>query len=353
MGNKQSFCYGVLGETLELLIYQILFPVIIISGICGNILSSVVWCTGEKSKKSKCSIYFRFLAIIDLAVIFLPGALTYLAVSLKINLMDLSKIFCMTYMFSGSFLMQVSAWITVALTIERTLCTVFPFKFSSGRSPRRTLVVLTTTVVLSLLLNIPTTMTYRFDEIENVTRCFVAEDEVSNIFIQIRTVSYTFLTSLVPLAIIILGNMLMIAKIAQSRFRDNAHEAMKRKVTKLAVSIGIVFVLSSLPWALFLLVNQSWVKTNMKIVANIYCVSMAPVYLNNALNPWLYCCFGKGFRQDLGQMAARVTHCCSWKQDDVKLPANNGAAIKSVSKTIDSRQMLKTASTALILGKKN
>ena len=107
-------------------------------GCIANIVSLIVWHSGTRSSKVSCSTYFKFLAVSDIF------ALLYMLIrgindNLYLGLTDVftGNVWCKISWTLYYFAPQLSAWIVVCLSVERTLSLCFPFKFRTQGSDRR------------------------------------------------------------------------------------------------------------------------------------------------------------------------------------------------------------------------
>lgn len=310
MGEAPDLCIDHLDKTAGILIFHVLFILIIVLGTFGNIVAIMVWLTGETSKNSKCSVYLLFLSIADFCVVFLAGTMTYMAESWKLSLIDMSSVVCITYVVIAYSLQQISAWLTVAVTIQRTLAVLFPFRFVGNVSNSSKIAYITVIVITmcSVLPNMPRAFAYTVVQFDNVTFCVFADKAKARMIDTLQLVLHTFMTSLVPLVLITTFNIILLVKLASSRFQTDVHRDRSRSITKLVIAIGVVYSVSTFPWACHLLIERGWIDVDYETSLMVFCVSMVPVYINNALNPWLYCLFGKGFRSDVKLMIG------AWKQ---------------------------------------
>lgn len=305
-----------LGYASRMILFHALFVFILISGTIGNAFSIVIWLKGEKSKSSKCAVYLLFLSISDLLIVVLPGFLTYLAETVYISLIDTNATVCEIYLISAYSLQQMSAWLTVVVTIERTLCVVFPFKFARvfESYPRRTYVVVCVIAVLSILPNMTHINAHDILQMEfnntTVFSCYVEDTETFEIIATKALISYTFLTSMVPLVLTVLCNVILITKLTSARFQTDIHRDRSKNITKLVIAIGVLFTISTLPWGVYLMAELSWIDVDLQTVYVLGCVGMVPAYLNNALNPWMYCIFVQGFRKDTTDLINRIKLQC-------------------------------------------
>lgn len=310
MAGQITLCYVLLGELAWTVLFQVIFAVIIVTGVLGNIVSFVIWLHGETSKKSSCAVYFMFLSITDLLILLIPGVLTYVAESLHTVLANSYLVICAGYLTSGYLLQQVSSWLTVAVTFQRTLCVFAPFTFARlyGDSSRAAYISASVIVTVALLLNVTHTFAYKIESYRDLSMCTFVNETFRKLMAHLRLVSYTFMSSLIPLVLTVTCNFILLIKLSRSRFQNQASRDRSRNITKLVLAIGIVYTISTLPWAVHTMAEMKWIELKFPGSYILFCLSMSPVYYNNAINPWIYCVFGAGFRNDL-QLLLRKAKC--------------------------------------------
>ena len=100
----------------------ILIFLIIGFGICGNVLSFLVWTKGRRCKKLPGGIYLRSLAVSDTIALLIPAfneAITL--VTPLVDTKDEHNFLCKLEIAGRHFGLMVSTWIVVSFTLERTV----------------------------------------------------------------------------------------------------------------------------------------------------------------------------------------------------------------------------------------
>jgi hypothetical protein len=109
-------------------IFLILYMVIFIFGLLGNILSFVVF-SRKKFKKTLFSIYFRVLNIADIYTI-LFALVDFLKYKLGHDMEKISIFFCKTTFYSLFAVSPISGHILAIISIDRFITTRFPNRFT-------------------------------------------------------------------------------------------------------------------------------------------------------------------------------------------------------------------------------
>ena len=125
-----------------------------IFGIFGNVISFTTWTFGKKCQTFPGTMYFRTVALSDTLV--LCSSATHFAVltMFGIELKDLHDIPCKMYDALGHFGALLTTWCTVSLAIQRTIAVTMPSKSDIWDSKANELVVITTSFMLFLFLNL-------------------------------------------------------------------------------------------------------------------------------------------------------------------------------------------------------
>ena len=105
-------------------IYAILFPIIFIFGIIGNLFSSIIFSI-TKLNHTSCGIYFLVLAIFD-SVALIGGLHHCLTIGYHIEIS--SAVYCRARNFLLYTSMDMTSWMVVAISIDRYLKVKFPIK---------------------------------------------------------------------------------------------------------------------------------------------------------------------------------------------------------------------------------
>ncbi|XP_012564736.2 FMRFamide receptor [Hydra vulgaris] len=144
-----------------------------ICGLIGNFLSIFVWrrINNTKLRQSQSTgIYFIALALCDNGLIIF-FVLKHSLMTLFPSLQDESYIYATFYCYFGSpfysIFLIASAWLTVAVTLNRFLMIILPLKARSLCSPNRIYWSIFGLIIFSLVINIPQFLifkTIRVDE---------------------------------------------------------------------------------------------------------------------------------------------------------------------------------------------
>ncbi|CAL1548223.1 unnamed protein product, partial [Lymnaea stagnalis] len=120
-------------------------------GSVFNILSIVILSRGA-FRNSTTSVYLRFLACVDMFVLYNGLSRHFVSGVSGYNIRNLDRSFCKFNQWSSSFAPDISAWILVAVTTERVVSIVWPHKVRTVCS-KTTAAVLVTIICLVIMVS--------------------------------------------------------------------------------------------------------------------------------------------------------------------------------------------------------
>ena len=129
----------------------ILIFLIIGCGICGNVLSFLVWTKGRRCKKLPGGIYLRSLAVSDTIALLTPAFNEAVTLVSPLSTKDENDFLCKLEIVGRHYGLMVSTWIIVSFTVERTVAIFRTTATSILLSKKGTITLM---VVLSVTPNI-------------------------------------------------------------------------------------------------------------------------------------------------------------------------------------------------------
>ena len=103
------------------------YPILIMGGIFCNVLSVIVL-QSPSMRSISISVYLTTLAVTDSLVLLLDFINNYLKEVVGVYALAVSDFGCTLYRFSFDVVFTMSAWLVVAITVERFLVVWFPLK---------------------------------------------------------------------------------------------------------------------------------------------------------------------------------------------------------------------------------
>ena len=299
-----------------ILIWKTVPPILLIFGTCGNILSIVIL-TGKSIRKSTTALYLICLTFSDLAVLY-TGLLRQWVIYLFVfDVREVSEIACKIHTWLVYSFLDFSAWLLIAVTLERIVAVWCPYNFK-GKCNRHNAVILITGILLSVLgLNSHFLYGMVFIKIDNGAETCGYIDTSYGRFLDTAW-SWIDLCAfcLIPFTFIVIGNCFILLKVVKShrkaktkdvpgkykpgkRNKDNQQSSM----TAILVTLNTVFLLTTLPISIYNIGHTYWrVMETPRVKARLdlwWAVVNMLMYTNNAVNFLLYSLSGSQFRQEM------------------------------------------------------
>ena len=133
-------------------------------GICGNVLSFIVWTTGRRCKKLPGGIYLRALAVSDTVALLLPALNEAISLVAELNTKEGNDFLCKLEIFGRHYGLMVSSWIVVSFTLERTVAIFRPATSTNLVSKKGTIALMVFIFSVSFFMNIPYGIVYEIKQ---------------------------------------------------------------------------------------------------------------------------------------------------------------------------------------------
>lgn len=296
-------------------------PIIIFTGTVGNIFSFMVMMRREM-RQTPTFFYLAMLAIADSVVLFVSAFKTWLRTVSGFELSHINAFGCKFTMFLVHFSIQFSAWLIVAVTIERFLAVWFPLKANAMCSLSRAKFVTFMIALIFILVNIHIFWTAQLlstrqslDGSNYICAPYAYENFVCQIFPWINLVLYSFL----PCFILMVFNVLIIICLLRTKHvpstltkDDNQLRNNHRKLAMTLVFISFTWIVTTTPrplFGLFAVKPKSLEDLATSLLWKVVCYQL--MYINHAVNFFLYCLSGEKFRIQFKKFLCQV---CRKKQ---------------------------------------
>ncbi|XP_053400572.1 uncharacterized protein LOC128557323 [Mercenaria mercenaria] len=115
------------GSDIARMIWIVGSPIVFCVGVFGNILTIIVL-TSRRNKKTSSTVFLTFLAVADLLVMTIMLPRWWLIYMFDFDVRHIHNVVCKLHFFLTYFSGAYSAAIMALVTIERTICTVKPYK---------------------------------------------------------------------------------------------------------------------------------------------------------------------------------------------------------------------------------
>ena len=148
--STQTVVRSVQLENISHYIYAIVFPIIFLLGLVGNVLSSLLFSI-TKLKKTSCGVYFLVLAIAD--TLGLIGGIHHcLAIGYRISVPN--AYYCRVRNFFLYTSMDMASWMVVAISVDRYMKVKFPISARMYATQKLATIISCILAVVFILKNI-------------------------------------------------------------------------------------------------------------------------------------------------------------------------------------------------------
>lgn len=290
-------------------------PIIITIGTIGNIFSFIVMLQREMRQTST-FFYLAVLAIADTIVLFMSAFKTWIRLCTGFEMLHISDVSCKLFTFLTYFSLHMSAWLIVAVTVERFIVVWFPLKATSICSTKRAKL---TTFGIGLgffLLNAHLFWTAELitDQYTGRKTCAMLKN---NRFLYEDVIPWVHLTlySFVPFVSLLVFNILIIVSLIKHRQilsnqmtrADRRNRYTHRRLAITLLCISFVWIITTTPSALYTVLplkGDTMQKAAKFFLIKVLCYIL--LYINHSINFFLYCITGQTFRREFMKFVCRI-----------------------------------------------
>ncbi len=353
-------------------------PAILLVGFLGNVLSIVVVLMTKSYRQMSFGFLLCALAITDLGVL-ATGLLRHTILGITEGSLDVrtySSAICGCHTFFSEFLLQLSSWTLVLMTLDRLSSVLVPLRSRQIFTRMRIVVTWAIICVLTFATKAPSLWTVELrnhcepDDIgilKQVVIC-IYTDRHAWYWRHVWPWLHLAFSVLVPGLIILCANVQIVVTIRKARARRRQLEGLhghphpvpgSTGITIMLFSISTLYIIANMPLAVFVvsyhfitpgggefLYRQRQVHTAVTIIA----------YASNAFNFVLYCLCGTKFRKAIRDILCRDSDCeepqafqvnptrrSSWGADEDTLMAFNQAPVRARTTSCGSLTFLEEA----------
>ncbi|XP_074654747.1 neuromedin-U receptor 2-like [Tubulanus polymorphus] len=274
-------------------------PFVLLFGIVGNTLIIVTFSSKRLRYKSYAWL-FICLSVSDSG--FLATGLvrrwTIFYYHLRYDFRDENSIVCVAHTFLTHYFVHASPWMLVLITIERCVSVVAPMRAKIICSRKR--MVYASLVVMFLVFAINSHMFYG-KRIQS-GYCHEREGVYAVFWFRYWLNIDLVIASAAPFAVLLISNAVIIyfLKRAESRRKtqtsavtNTSKKPVTNSITLMLVATNFIFLVTSFPFNVCLQLDDEYVPI---LVHAIFAMLL---YVNYAINFWLYCFTGRKFREEL------------------------------------------------------
>lgn len=337
-------------------ILRIYPPVFFTVGLCGNILFLVV-ALRPNIRRSSISLLFVCLSLSDTAVLTWCVLKKWIGKLAEVDLRSTSDAFCKADTYLTYFLLQLSPWILVVITIERTYSILYPHKVKQAFTKKRLLVTVTLLIISLAVANVHILFAMNLEEwdIGGEYKCLVSIT-YERFFYKIWPWIDMCLMFFIPVCFLLIGNIIIIVQLrASQRFRTesivdtekNTRSSMRHRTnahissfTKTTVLINTCFIVLLTPSVVFTIGQPYWYlpeeitkqKHGELVLVSTVCFML--MYTYNAVNFILYMLCGSRMRNELLRMCRLRKSTYTFKTSRSNSGTRTSSRISSISDNV-------------------
>ena len=347
--------------------WQIVPPFILLFGIFGNVMIIVI--CRRADVMSSMSVYFVTLAVSDLLSLFLNVFNEWVHYTFDIDFMSLHTLACKLIIFFIYVSGVLSAWILVAMTVQRAVCVLWPHRADILCSARNSKAIALTMILFIMILHChvlyghdmvyssnthmttttpdilhdPTHTSSSYDinfkgDKNEVAVCVLISEYVGFYFSVWSWVDL-LIFSVLPWLCLVVSNSVLLwtlnVSIRQAQhslgsahtlgFSDRKKQVSSMTVTLFAVSMA--FIVLTLPMSFiqvlgfyYYVVGSLDYYHKSEVIAQFNEIALALYETNTAVNFYLYCLTGSKFRKQL-----KRAFSCGTPQMSMRAPTASSA----------------------------
>ncbi|XP_076100988.1 cysteinyl leukotriene receptor 2-like [Mytilus galloprovincialis] len=340
-------------------LWKIVPPILLLLGTVGNVLSILVL-RRPTIRKSVCSLYLVMLAIIDLLVLYTGILRQWILNTFDFDIRATSSAACKIHIWILYSSMDYSAWILIAVTIERVLLLWFPNKMQCVCTKKVAMLVLISIASFLLLVNSHILYGYELSNGKTANHCHY----VSKSYLQFWIFSWPSIDlvifCIIPGSFLVVGNILIFVKVLISRRAINRQvstystSSQQRRdskfssMTAMLIAVNCVFLVCNIPSRAFMIENTSWsfdtCGHNYAKMSLLWCIFNLLMYVNNSVNFLLYIISGSRFRNEIKEIFKRrkQNHIAAAliPNRPLAIKIRNSSDIYTITQNVSSEKML-------------
>ena len=324
-----------------ILIWKTVPPILILFGTCGSVLSIAVL-TGKSIRRSTTGLYLIVLTFSDLAVLYTGLLRQWIIYLFDFDVRQMSGIACKLHTWLVYSSLDFSAWLLIAITLERIIAVWYPYVLKV-KCNRQNGSILVAGILISVLV-----LNSHF--LYGMVIVKINHEKEKCGFININYEQFIHIAwswidlcafCLIPLLFIMVGNCLILLKIAKQHRKTKRSQTFSKydrrlkskdkqqsSMTTILITLNTVFLLTTLPISIYNIGHSHWSSTdNEKVLARLdvwLAVVNMLMYTNNSVNFVLYTLSGSQFRLEAKRIFCHTSYLEEVKSRNI-LPSQDPA----------------------------
>ncbi|VDH99107.1 Hypothetical predicted protein [Mytilus galloprovincialis] len=256
--------------------------------------------------------------------------------------------------------MDYSAWILIAVTIERVLLLWFPNKMQCVCTKKVAMLVLISIASFLLLVNSHILYGYELSTGKTANHCHYVSKSYLQFWISSWPSIDLVIFCIIPGSFLVVGNILIFVKVLISRRAINRQvstystssqqrgDSKFSSMTAMLIAVNCVFLVCNIPSRAFMIENTSWsfdtCGHNYAKMSLLWCIFNLLMYVNNSVNFLLYIISGSRFRNEIKEIFKRrkQNHIAAAliPNRPLAIKIRNSSDIYTITQNVSSGKML-------------
>ena len=293
-------------------LWAYLIPVIVLTGLVGNVLT-IITVLNKHSKKTSFTVILAALAICDSAYL-VCICQPWLKNTFNISLENSGVVWCKLAVYLVFTLPHISVWLVTVLVAERTFAVYYPLKVKKFCVTKTGVIIVATIVVLFTVADLHLLFGVTLAESQNTTDtvCTFTNHEYKNFVYLVFTWIDLVIGFILPAAASLSFNIITVVTFKKSEVSAKKRETMKQLII-IACLVSTTFIVLYFPARLYQIIRPyifdlttGQYGNSIDEVVQTLCVNLN--VLNHAVNFLLYVFSGKRFRTELRQALCGSTN---------------------------------------------
>lgn len=293
-------------------------PLILFGCALGNIVSFFVLLR-PRLRKQTTSIYLAVLCVAEMGTCFTGLLRQFLIDAFAFDLRGLSPLACRIHIYLTYVFLRLAPVLIALVTLQRFFYVRQLASCSMFSSCLQIFICISVVCLAEFHLFMFYDLTFPDTLPRDHRRPFECTVDMlkhkkyyffrSNIYSKLTLVVYT----IIPLAIIIIGNTLLVQTVRQASARTNSKTRKKRSVTRMLFLVSILYTVLTSPASIFMAVAPT--KYQLAPTFRLQWTLLRLLfYLCHSVNFLLFCASGTFFRQEL---RAFLHSICPWQRREI------------------------------------
>ncbi|KAM6932898.1 C5a anaphylatoxin chemotactic receptor 1 [Xenentodon cancila] len=293
----------------------VLYGLVVLLGVPGNAV--VVWVTGFCMPRSVTSLWFLNLALADLLCCFsLPLLMVPLAHD---DHWHFGPLACK--LVKGLFyqVMYCSVLQLVLISVDRLILVKKPIWCQNNRRPRQAIYGCVAVWLLALIVSIPYFVYAKERSAGQEKRECLVEYSIDNVW---PIMTFRLMIGFIIPFLVILICHLVVYYSTQGRMSRGRNRS--KRTLRVIIAVVLSFFLCWLPLHImdFIVLSTPRESPNSPYVYLGHALALCLAYFNSCLNPLLYVCLGRGFKESMNRSVRNILHFIS-EEPSMKVTTTN------------------------------